>query len=478
MGKGQMIIQTRTRDTRMAVLEDGVLQELAVEGQERGSLVGNVYRGRVASVISGMETAFVDIGTERHGFLFWGDLPVGPAAKGPVKPVCEGQEILVQVVKDAQGSKGPKLSWRINLPGRYLALLPNSDYVGISRKIQDGASREKLQQVAVEICPAGMGIIMRTVAADEVQPDDLKRDIQYLLGVWRTVESRCKRGKGPQLLYRDLELLLRIVRDDWQRDLEVYIDREEARERFVELLHHSGELTANVQLYAGKDAIFHHFGVEEQLRQLRFRHVEMDKGGSIVIDSTEALVAIDVNSGGYCIGDKEETAFQINLRAADEIARQLRLRDLGGIILIDFIDMDKREHRQMVVEHLRQALSRDKARTSVVGITSLGLVEMTRHKRRRPIDQVLFAACPCCGGSGRVDAPAMVAEHLEEHLDSLTLSGPSRRKGLQVNLHPDVAAWVREKYWVETVEKRLGIRLTVVADRGMLPDQYMVQLGD
>lgn len=478
MSTRRMIIQTRTKDTRMAVLEDGVVQELAMEGQERGSLVGNIYRGRVASVMGSVETAFVDIGVERHGFLFWGDMPQEPGSKGLAKPLCEGQELLVQVVKEGLGNKGPKLSWRINLPGRYLALLPNSDYIGISRKVQEPGVREQLQQLAKDITPAGMGIIMRTVAGDTVSEMDCRRDVQYLQGIWRTVETRSKRGRGPQLLYRDLELLLRLVRDDWNRDMEVFIDKEEARQRFVELLQHLGEQVPEVRLYEGKDSIFQHFGVEEKVHELRFRQVELPQGGSIVIDSTEALVAIDVNSGGYCTGDKEETAFQTNLQAAKEIARQLRLRDLGGIILIDFIDMDSREHRQAVVEQLRQSLRRDKAKTSVAGITNLGLVEMTRHKRRRPLDQVLFSHCPCCGGTGRVESPAMVAEHLEEHLENLTISGPSRRKGLQIQLHPQVAAWVREKHWIGPIEKRLGIRLTILADRSISPDQYTVQLGD
>lgn len=465
-----IIANIMAEETRMALVENGQLAEVSIERSESGHIVGNIYKGKVKNILPGMQAAFVDIGRDKNAFLYLGDLTRAASDSGAQHPVVTaGQEIVVQIVKDAMGTKGPRVTTQITLPGRFVVLMPTVDYIGISRRIDSDTERERLKQVADNVRPQGMGLIVRTVAQGKSE-DDIAKDIAYLLNFWNALTARAKRSAVPALLFRDVDLVIRIVRDYLSPDVaEFILDSREAYGRVCDLLNFSSpELVPQVQLYQGAEDIFSFYGIAEEIEQLAKRKIWLKCGGYIVIDHTEALTVIDVNTGKF-VGrtSLSDTVFQTNLEAAAEIARQIRLRDIGGIIIIDFIDMDKEEQKKAVLAALEQKVKEDRTKTSILGLTSLGLVEMTRKKARQNIDQSLYNECPCCEGRGRIMSAETVAIHVLRKLRHL-VNRQHVKGNLLVQVHPRVADILQRKGEKERFEHEFSRTITIEA----VPSQH------
>ncbi len=471
-----IIVNSVPEETRMALLEDGELMEVSVERAEHGHIVGNIYKGKIQNVLPGMQAAFIDIGRDKNAFLYLGDIL--PRGVSPVNAKNEaltvGQDILIQIVKDAIGSKGPRATTHLTLPGRYIVLMPTVDYIGISRRIEGNEERERLKALAEKVRPAGMGMIVRTVVEGKSE-DELQQDALYLYNLWNSLMARGKRAHSPVLLYRDVDLVIRIVRDYLSSDItEFVLDSREAYGRVCDLLKFmSPELIPHIRLYEGKDNIFTYYGVDTELAKLEQRRVELRCGGYIVIDKTEALTVIDVNTGKF-VGRTSlaDTVFQTNLEAAAEIARQIRLRDIGGIIIIDFIDMDKEEHRKTVLEVFGEKLKKDRTKTNVLGLTGLGLVEMTRKKSRQNLDNMLYSDCPCCEGRGRVQSSETVVINIWRELRKM--NSRHRVQGrLLIQAHPHVTELL-ERGELTRMEKELSRSLAVEATPNMNPEIFSI----
>ncbi|CQR72531.1 Ribonuclease G [Sporomusa ovata DSM 2662] len=468
----RIIASVMPEETRVALLEDDELMEISVERSESGHLVGNIYKGRVKNVLPGMQAAFVDIGRDKNAFLYMGDAGRQAASQH----LTIGQDVLVQIAKDPMGDKGPRATISLTLPGRYIVLMPSVDYIGISRRIESEPERERLRQIAEKIRPEGMGVIVRTVAQDKSQ-DDLMKDMAYLASMWSALSARAKRSNAPALIYKDADLVVRIVRDYFTSDVnEFVIDSQEAYNRVVDLLQYiSPELIDSVTLYepTAKDSdIFRWFNLEDSLESLRERRVELKCGGYIVIDYTEAMTVIDVNTGKF-VGNTNlsETVFQTNWEAIAEIARQLRLRDIGGIIIIDFIDMDKAQQRSAVLSGLELELKKDRTKTNVLGITSLGLVEMTRKKARQNLTNMLYSPCPHCRGKGRIKSPETVAIDIKRELRKLNKRSRSGGR-LLLQVHPQVADYLSRQEELKCLERETARTIVVEAVANISPERF------
>ncbi len=394
-------------ETRVAVLEEGVLQEIFVSHEERRSIVGDIYKGRVQNVLPGMEAAFVDIGHTRNALLYVGDVYVeGPRQRDRqdiTKLLKQGQEIIVQVTKDPMGSKGARLTTYLSLAGRYLVLLPQVRTVGISHKLND-EERARLRKVVDEVRPKDVGIIVRTAARD-AEAAELRKSLTYLNKVWRQVHRAAEKQRAPSILYQEPELELKVVRDIMDAGYSrILVDSHRSFRRIKHYLKLvAPALTERVLRYADEKPVFEALDIKRQIRDALSRSVPLPSGGSIVIDSTEALTAIDVNTGKY-VGNKnlEETVLRTNIEAVAEVVRQLRLRDIGGIIIIDFIDMNEAKNRRAVLKELNRELEKDRTKTYVVELTKLGLVEMTRKNVSEGLIEAFGETCPACHGRGIV----------------------------------------------------------------------------
>ncbi|MBP2644668.1 MAG: ribonuclease, Rne/Rng family [Firmicutes bacterium] len=467
-----MLVNSMPEETRMALLEDGKLVEVAVERSESGHIVGNVYKGRVQNVLPGMQAAFIDIGWEKNGYLYLGEM----AETGIQTPLTAGQEIIVQVIKDSIGTKGPRLTAKLTLPGRYVVLMPTYNYIGVSRRIGENQERNRLRQAAETLKSDGMGLIVRTVAEGK-SLEDLKRDCEYLTNLWRTLSARAKRVKAPSLLYRDVDMVIRLVRDYFSPVIQAFvIDNAEAFSRMKDLLNFTDpELVPRLELYNGQENIFSCYRVEEELDKLAERKIWLTCGGYLVIDRTEALTVIDVNTGKY-IGHSSlaDTIWHTNLEAAEEISRQIRLRDIGGIIIIDFIDMEEEEHRQSVLAALSQSLKKDRTKTNVLGLTQLGLVEMTRKKVRQDWENIVYQDCPSCSGRGRVSSPSTVVNNVSRKLRQLAVNGKLKGR-ITVQVHPQVAVVL--KCEVSRLSREVAKPLTLEAVPTMKCEEYVILSG-
>ncbi|MDR1493327.1 MAG: Rne/Rng family ribonuclease [Planctomycetaceae bacterium] len=477
----EMLINVRQQEEcRIAVVENGCLEELYVERTNHENYVGNIYKGIVVNIEPSIQAAFVDFGVGRNGFLHisdiephyfqqagftehlkpqhqdsyrgrnhsqFDDMGYGrPRVKPPIQDVFRrGDEILVQVIKEGLGTKGPTLSTYISIPGRYLVLMPSLGRVGVSRKIEDDDVRRKLRDIMNELKPPkGLGFIVRTAGAERTRKE-LARDLAYLLRLWTVIVNRIKKMPAPIDIYEESDMIIRTIRDIFTGDIDsIVVDESAAFERAKEFMQvMMPRYVDRISLYDDKEPIFFKYGLDKEISHINKRRVYLAKGGSIVIDQTEALVAIDVNSGNYRADDNaEETAFQINMMAAKEIARQLRLRDLGGVIVNDFIDMRREGHRRAVERELRNAVKRDRARTKILRTSPFGLIEMTRQRVRPSLKRSVYIECPCCHGSGVVksvesmglevfrililaascddikDVRVIVAEEVAEHLNN------------------------------------------------------------
>lgn len=409
----ELLVNITPSETRVAYIDGGILQEIHIEREARRGIVGNIYKGRVSRVLPGMQAAFVDIGLEKAAFLHASDImPHTECVAGDEKKnfivrdiselVRQGQDLMVQVVKDPLGTKGARLTTDITLPSRYLVFMPGASHVGVSQRIESEAERDRLKSVVASYCDELGGYIIRT-AAEGVGEDELASDAAFLKRLWTKVIERKKRNQTRCRLYGEVALSQRILRDFAGAALDrIRIDSRLTFEHLVEFTsEYIPEMTAKLELYAGKQPIFDLFDVENEIQRSLDRKVELKSGGYLIIDQTEAMTTIDINTGAF-VGHRnlEETIFNTNIEATQAIARQLRLRNLGGIIIIDFIDMNNDDHRRRVLHSLDQALSKDRVKTGVNGFSQLGLVEMTRKRTRESIEHVLCQDCPVCKGRG------------------------------------------------------------------------------
>jgi ribonuclease G len=420
----EILINVTPQETRVAVIEHGVIQELHVERASARGLVGNIYMGRVIRVLPGMQSAFVDIGGSRAAFLHVADIRAdrsnGGNAPSIEKLVAEGQNLMVQVVKDPIGSKGARLSTQISIAGRFLVFLPQHSHIGISQRIEDEEERQHLREKLQQLLPPEEkgGFIIRTMA-ETATDEELLADIEYLRKLWHGIEERARTAEPLALLYQELNLGLRVLRDIVHEDTaRILID---SRETFQRMQAFAQEFTPSVlerlEHYQGERPLFDLYGVEDEIERALARRVDLKSGGYLIIDQTEALTTIDVNTGGYVSGRSfDDTIFKTNLEAAQVIARQLRLRNLGGIIIIDFIDMDSEEHRNAVLGEFRKALARDRTRMTINGFTQLGLVEMTRKRTRESLAHILCEPCPVCGGRGELKTAQTVCYEILREL--------------------------------------------------------------
>ncbi len=492
----RIVVNVGVTETRVAVQEGGLLTELHVERHRQRSIVGNTYKGVVTNVLPGMQAAFVDVGLLKDAFLFAGDYTANLGdferlmlaeseeeeievdeverreASVPIEDLLrKGQEVLVQVSKESLGTKGARITSFISLPGRYLVFMPHAQHIGVSRRIRDERERERLRQIVRGLRPPGGGFIVRTVAEGKGE-EEFASDIQFLLRLWGQVQARYEQAPAPSLLHEERDLIFRVVRDLFTPDVEeLLVDRAAAYARCLEYTSALvPALAPRVKLYEGRTPIFEAAGIEKEIEKALRRRVWLKSGGHIVIDHTEALVAIDVNTGKY-VGkrDFEQTVLKINLEAVGEVVRQIRLRDLGGIIIIDFIDMEREEHRQQVFQALKEALAEDKARTNVLEISELGLVEMTRKRVRQDLQSLFCAPCPTCKGSGMVKSDFTLAAEIFRKIQAAAADLGGQE--ILIRVHPEMAqhleAEEREglELLQETVQRKLTIQPVATFDR-------------
>lgn len=492
----EILVNVTPRETRVAVVENGMLQELHIErGWSRG-VVGNIYKGRVQRVMPGMQAAFIEIGLERAAFLHASDvvraLPVpelagedaAPAVPPSPPPITEllreGQDIVVQVVKDPIGGKGARLTTQISIPSRYLVLLPQSKVVGVSARIEDEEERARLKALVAELAPAGArhGYIVRTNA--EGQPSEaLAEDIAYLGRAWALIEQRVAEAGAGMRVYEDLTLPMRAVRDLMRRDVEkVKVDSRETCDRLRGFAaQYMPGLAEKIEHYGGERPVFDLYGVEDEIQRALEKEVPLKSGGYLVIDQTEAMTTVDVNTGSF-LGQRnlEETVYRTNLEAAQAVARQLRLRNLGGIIIIDFIDMTDAEHRRQVLRTLEKSLAKDHAKTTVYDFSPLGLVEMTRKRTVESLERQLSERCHECGGRGMLKTPETVTYEVFREIVRAVRQFESAR--LLVIASPKVVARItdEESAAVAELEEFLGKSIRFQADEQYLQEQFDVVL--
>jgi len=486
----EILINTGDRETRIAVLEAGRLVELHVEREER--VVGNVCKGRVSNVLPGMDCAFVDIGLDRNAFLYVGDILYEDkdAEGGPrrtsrdvkIKDLAKpGQEMLVQVVKGPRGTKGARVSTKMSIPGRYLVLMPEGgDSLGVSRKVEDPRERERLRRIVDQIRPKGFGLIIRTEAEGHSETE-LKQDLEYLVATWGKIQEKTRRAHAPALIHKDLGIVLKTIRDLFGQDVDKLIldDREEYEKVVDTLTELSPDLVDRVQLHDDAEPLFNRYNLEEEIDRLLRRKVWLRNGAYLLLDTTEALTTIDVNTGKF-VGTSSlaETILKTNMDAVEEIARQLRLRDIGGMIVLDFIDMASSRDRQLVMRKLEEAFRKDRTRTKIAHISPLGLVEMTRKRTADNVTDVMTEPCPYCQGRGRVWSAETMAIQVEREV--LRLCAKQDVEAILIYTNPDVAAWLigAEGESVERLERTIRRPVYVRARHDFHIEKFEVQPGD
>ena len=420
----ELLINVTPQETRVARVENGMLQEVVIERASKRGLVGNIYKGKVCRVLPGMQAAFLEIGLQRTAFLHLSDIVISEEKKNSGKEVTigdvlrDGQELLVQVVKDPMGTKGARLTTHITIPARYLVFMPNSNHIGVSQKLEDDKERERLKSIIKELLPEfdGGGYIVRTVA-EGISEQAVHADMIFLQKLWASIRETSTQGnnktsKVPIMVYEDLPLAMRVMRD--LADSSVDAISIDSRETFTKVMKFATkfipELAPNIGYYPGERPIFDLYGVEDEIQRSLQSKIPLKSGGYLIIDQTEAMTTVDINTGAY-VGNRnlEETIFKTNLEATQAIVRQLRLRNLGGIIIIDFIDMKESEHKRQVLRAFEKALERDHAKTCITEVSSLGLIEMTRKRTRESLEHILCEECPVCNGKGTVKTVETVA---------------------------------------------------------------------
>jgi len=536
--KQEMLINVaQPEECRIAIVEDGLLEELYVERSSQDNYVGNIYKGKIVNLEPSIQAAFVDFGVGRNGFLHISDVEsqyfrqggydpsempqpngsqgrskdsdrssgggkrgngggdggtktatrrarpgVRPRFKPPIQEIFRrGDEVLVQVIKEGIGTKGPTLSTYISIPGRYLVLMPALGRIGVSRKIEDEDARRRLRDILRELNPPkGLGFIVRTAGTDRTKKE-LSRDLAYLLRLWKVIVRRIKKTTGPVDIYEESDMIIRTIRDIFTGEVDsIYIDEPAAYERAKEFLQIVMPRYVNrLQLFEGKEPLFHKYNLDEEIARINQRQVPLRGGGSLVIDQTEALVAIDVNSGSFRTdGTAEESAFQLNQLAAKEIARQLRLRDLGGVVVNDFIDMRRDRHRRIVEKTLRDAVKRDRARTKILRTSPFGLIEMTRQRIRPSLKRSVYKECPGCTGSGLVKSAESMA--LEVIRKLITCAQTDRIARITVTVEEEVASYLnnRKRRNLTQLEDEHDLQALVLSREDVSPEYMKIECED
>ena len=495
--KQKIIINADSYETRIAILEEEELAELFVERAEQRRHVGDIYKSRVNAVLPGMQAAFVDLGLAKTGFLHASDLAESleelddisdldeagdkhRRRRAPVPKIEDvlkkGQEVLVQITKESIGTKGPRVTAQISLPGRFCVLMPGVDHVGVSRRIEERAERQRIKAIITDQRPEGVGLIARTAGEGKADAD-FAADIKHLHKLWLKIERKAASVRAPSLVHRELEMTASLIRDLFTEDVEeVYIDDKEAHGEIQAYLKAvSPELRDRVILYKGREPIFDAFAIEPQIEKTFERKVWFKKGGYICIDHTEALVSIDVNTGRFT-GKKsqEETIFRTNMEAAKEVPRQLRLRDIGGIIVVDFIDMESEANKKSVLEELRKELRKDRARTKAFAVSELGLIEMTRQRERSSLLHYYTEDCPHCDGLGKVPSPETMLVKLERAMRRVAVMGSEKK--ITVRVAPEVALFFVEQEGrrFAELEKRFRLRVELKDDPQLKRGQMRV----
>jgi ribonuclease G len=501
--KRELLINAAPRETRVAILEDDEFVELLVDRPDARRMVGDIYLGKVEAVLPGIQAAFVDIGTEKSAFLHSSDL-VYPeddeveddddeesdddakeekessrnrrAKAPPIQDLLKrGQDIVVQVSKEPISTKGPRVTAQISLAGRFLVYMPFASRVGISRKIGDRAERQRLREQMTKLLPENSGgIIVRTVGED-VTEDTFEREMNTLMNQWKRIKRKTHFVRAPSLIHRETSLTRGLMRDVFSTKVEqVTVDSRQVFNEIVEYLKGiAPELIDRVKLYEDVVPLFDKANIEHEIRDLFKRRCDLPSGGYLIIEPTEALVSIDVNSGRYTgKKDPEKTILKTNIEAAREVARQLRLRDIGGIIVCDYIDMETKSNRDKVLQELRTHLGRDRARTKAFAVSDLGLIEMTRQRVRQSHLQNMTEPCPTCHGTGRVFTAETIVRRVERSIRRMGVEG--RRDHLVVKLHPEVAMYVleHEKDLLKKLEKLAGFALELRDDPLLRPDEF------
>lgn len=508
----EILINCTDSETRVGLLENSVLSELYIEQKTKRGITGNVYKGKVTKVLPGMQAAFVDIGLSRDVFLYVSDFfdhldeyetticdeevpdeprllpekrnpkdkkkengkPAKPARKSIENLLKEGQEVLVQVAKEPIGTKGARVTSHITLPGRYLVLMPTVDHVGVSQRITDQTERQRLKDIIKKIKPPNVGLIMRTVGEGKTE-EEVVSDMQFLSKLWSNVLKKNETAKAPSLLHRDLDLVLKTLRDIFTPDIDrLLTDSVEEYERCLEFVDTLlPKLTSKIKLYLKQRPLFDYFNIEGQIDKALKRKVWLKSGGYIVIDEAEALVAIDVNTGKY-VGKKnlEDTILKINLEALKEVVHQIRLRDLGGIIVIDFIDMAKAENRKTLMKNLEEELKSDRTRTQMLQLSELGLVQMTRKRIKQSLGKVLTKPCPYCKGNARIKSDKAILNSLTREI-SLVI-GKLSGDDILIRAHPILADLLRgnKKRELNRLQKIYGKRFTIQSDESLHQEQF------
>jgi ribonuclease G len=473
----EIIANIDAAETRVAVLSEGVLVNLFVERSE--PVAGNIYKARVNNVLPGMEAAFVDIGLERNAFLHVADIRAQPlegeeiedwTSRGAIaERLRTGQEILVQVTKEPMGTKGARVTTYVALPAHYLVLMPTVNYVGVSRRIASEAERKRLRQIAERIRPEGMGVIVRT-AAEGAEEKVLADDVAFLRQMWHRVMERARASKAPALVYQDLKLIRRVVRDLFTDDVTRFVvDSPEEFGRIADLLaSFAPHLRDRLVLHREEEPVFEKYGIEREIDRALRRRVWLKSGGYLVIDRTEALTVIDVNTGKY-VGrtDLASTILRTNLEAVGEIVRQITLRDVGGIILVDFIDMEHEEHRKRVLDALERAVQHDRAKLHVIDLTGLGLVEITRKRVHQDLEEIMRMPCPYCEGRGRVLSPETMAMRVRREVRKLARG--AHGGAVLIEVHPQVAGALFKDGagWLRAIEESAGKQIRIKGREGL-----------
>ena len=500
--KQEIFINSTPQENRIAITEDGILAEFLIERKEEMGIAGNIYKGKVARVLPGMQAAFVDIGMEKAAFLHASDFyavpedvqlitasaedvdfeeapkPPPPSRRLPLeRRISTGEEILVQVAKDPLGTKGARITSHVSLPGRYMVFMPNTKHTGISRRIESEDERKRLKEIAQSLRTEEGGFILRT-ACEGRSKREIQRDLSFLTKLWKRIQKKATTAPAPSLIHQDLDLITRAIRDFFTTETaQVVVDSAKDHRRIVDFVRNfMPRLKSKIVLYNDKEPLFDRYGIEDKIEKALERRVWLKSGGYIIIERTEALTAIDVNTGRF-VGKRsqEETIFKTNLEATQEIVRQLRLRNVGGLIIIDFIDMEKEGNRKKVYEALKEALKKDKARTNILKISELGLVEMTRQRTRESLENQLLSPCPHCEGRGRVKSPVTVAYDVLRAIKKQEMNVENGRN-IIVRMHPDVANFLYDEKTnsLDSLEREINHKIIIKASQELRQEQYEI----
>jgi len=508
MMTNELVINARPHETRVALVENGVVVELHIKRGAEQELVGNIYLGKVLRVLPGMQAAFINIGIDKPAFLYvtdvyndlhhWEQIMLQEEDEGNnmdadissrmrfIKEsdinieglLQEGQNILVQISKEPLGTKGARATSHISLPGRHLVYMPTVDHIGISRRIEDEKERMRLKKLMQKLRPPGEGFIVRTVS-EQAPKEKLKIEMEFLTKLWENIQRKKETSSAPSILHKELTITLRAVRDLFTREIDrLVIDSKEEYQSILEFIEtFAPNLRYSIELYEGREPIFDAYGIDMEINRALDKKIWLKSGGYIVIESTEALTSIDVNTGSY-VGKRnlEETIVKTNLEAVKEIAYQLRLRNIGGLIVIDFIDMDREANRERVFMTLKEALEKDRARTTVLEMSELGLIEMTRKRTKEDISLFLTEPCLYCEGRGRLKSPTTICYDIFRDLEREWVSGEEGKVYVLVNPETEKVLKEEERYSVMELEKRINRHIIIIAKNDFHLEQYEISL--